>query len=226
MKKRILSIFLAAAMVLSLAACGNNNTASGNASESGTSGAAGTGDGTGTTSGATYTYHTYTTALANNWNEHSWETNADDTVRSYITSPLVTMSIDDSENGVYQWIYEMATSVEDVTASHQDDLTKYGVTLQSGKTAADTKSGFVFEIKLREGAKWQDGTPINADSYIYSMKQLLDPKMQNYRANLYYAGESAVAGGFTYYNSLNTGYYVPVAYDEVAGIVVHILPSD
>lgn len=219
MKKRILSIFLAAAMVLSLAACGNNNTASGNASESGTSGAAGTGDGTGTMAGATYTYHTYTTALANNWNEHSWETNADDIVRSYITSPLVTMSIDDSENGVYQWIYEMATSVEDVTASHQDDLTKYGVTLQSGKTAADTKSGFVFEIKLREGAKWQDGTPINADSYIYSMKQLLDPKMQNYRANLYYAGESAVAGGFTYYNSLNTGYYVPVAYDEVAGIL-------
>ena len=217
MKKRILSIFLAAAMVLSLAACGNNNTASGSASESGTSGAAG--EESGNVAGATYTYRTYTTALANNWNEHSWETNADDAIRGYVTSPLVTMSIDDSEKGVYQWIYEMATSVEDVTASHQDDLTKYQVTLQSGKTVADTKSGYVFEIKLREGAKWQDGTPINADSYIYSMKQLLNPRMQNYRAKLYYAGESAVAGGFTYYNSLNTGYYIPVAYDEVEGIL-------
>ena len=49
--------------------------------------------------------------------------------------------------------------------------------------------------------KWQDGTAINADTYIYSMKALLDPTMRNYRANLYYDGESAVAGGNTYYNS-------------------------
>ncbi|MGN0401942.1 MAG: ABC transporter substrate-binding protein [Acetatifactor sp.] len=217
MKKKVLSIFLASAMALSMAACGNN-AAGGSASGSGAAGA--TGEGSDIVAEApSYTYHTYSSALANNWNEHSWETNADDTIRSYITSPLVTMSIEDSENGVYQWIYEMATSVEDVTASHQDDLTKYKVTLQSGKTAADTKSGFVFEIKLREGAKWQDGTPINADSYIYSMKQLLNPQMQNYRANLYYAGESAVAGGFTYYNSLNTGYYVPVAYSEVESLL-------
>ncbi len=167
------------------------------------------------TAEATYTYKSYSTALGSNWNPHSWETNADDAVNSYITSPFVTMSILDSENGVYQWVYEMATSVTDVTAEHQDDLTKYNVTLQEGKTAADTTEGFVFEIKLNENAKWQDGTPINADSYIYSMKQLLDSKMKNYRANLYYAGESAVAGGLAYYNS-GSDIYAPVvpAYGE------------
>ncbi len=150
---------------------------------------------------ATYTYHTYSSALGNNWNPHTWETNADDAVNSYITSPFCTMSILDSENGVYQWVWEMATSATDVTAEHQDDLVKYKVDLQPGKTAEDTTSGYVFEIKLNPNAKWEDGTPINADSYIYSMKQLLDPKMRNYRANLYYAGESAVAGGNAYYNS-------------------------
>ena len=33
------------------------------------------------------------------------------------------------------------------------------------------------------------------------MKQLLNPRMRNYRANLYYAGESAVAGGSAYYHA-------------------------
>ena len=56
-------------------------------------------------------------------------------------------------------------------------------------------------MKLNPKACWQDGTPINADSYIYSMQQLLDPAMKNYRANLYYSGESAIAGGNGYFNS-------------------------
>ena len=74
---------------------------------------------------ATYTYHTYSSSLGNNWNPHTWETNADDSILSYLSSPFCTMSIKDSENGVYQWVYEMATSIEDVTAEHRDDLTKY-----------------------------------------------------------------------------------------------------
>ena len=153
-----------------------------------------------------YTYRSATTALGTNWNPHTWEMSTDDTMLSYVESPLATMSIDDSENGVYQWIFVMASYAKDVTAEHQDDLTKYGVTLQSGKTAEETDAGFVFEIGLRENAKWEDGTPINADTYIYSMKQLLDPAMKNYRANTYYAGESAVAGGDKYYYAGDTAY--------------------
>ena len=120
-----------------------------------------------------------------------------------------TMSILDSENGVYQWVYVAAESIEDVTADHQDDLVKYPVNLPDGQSVEETTSGFVFEIKLNPDMKWEDGTPINADSYIYSMQQLLNPEMHNYRANLYYAGESAVAGGHEYYYSLDEGMYVP-----------------
>lgn len=158
-----------------------------------------------------YTYNSYSTSLASNWNPHTWETNADDAMNDYLTVPFVTMQADDTENGVYQWVYEMATEINDVTASHQDDLTKYKVYLPDGKTAADITEGYVFELKLNPDAKWQDGTPINADSYIYSMQQLLDPQMKNYRANLYYSGESAVAGGFAYY------YGGGDAYNEAAG---------
>ena len=52
----------------------------------------------------TYTYHMYKSALATNWNPHTWETNLDDAMLGYILSPLATMTIDDSENGVCQWI--------------------------------------------------------------------------------------------------------------------------
>lgn len=171
------------------------------------------------TAEATYTYNSYSSALGSKWNPHNWDTNADDAILSYVTSPFVTMSILDSENGVYQWVYEMATSITDVTAEHQDDLVKYNVTLQEGKTAEETTSGFVFEIKLNEKAAWNDGTPINADSYIYSMKQLLAPEMKNYRANLYYAGESAVAGGLEYYNAGSVAYIDAAGAYAVADLV-------
>ncbi|MCQ2770777.1 MAG: ABC transporter substrate-binding protein [Clostridia bacterium] len=163
----------------------------------------------------TYTYKSYSSALGTNWNPHTWEMNSDDLILSYVSSPFVTMSIKDSENGVYQWVYEMATEVTDVTKEHQSDLTKYKVTLQSGKTPETTESGYVFEIKLNPNAKWENGVAIKADDYIYSMKQLLDSKMKNYRANLYWQGESAVAGGYAYYNS-ESPLYTPVVppYDE------------
>ena len=147
-----------------------------------------------------YTYRGSTTALGDNWNPHTWETSADD-LSSYLQTPLATMSIKDSEKGIYQWVFKAATSVTDVTKDNQADLTKYKVTLPEGQTVEQTEKGYVFEIKLNPNMKWQDGTAINADTYIYSMKALLDPAMRNYRANLYYDGESAVAGGNAYYNS-------------------------
>ncbi len=148
-----------------------------------------------------YTLNSATTALGTNWNPHTWENNSDDAINGYITSPFCTMSILDSENGVYQWVYEMATSITDVTAANQGDLTKYNVTLPAGKSADKVTEGYVYEIALNPDAKWEDGTPINADTYIYSMQQLLNPEMFNYRANLYIAGESALAGANGYYYS-------------------------
>ena len=203
--KKFLALLLALTMVLSLAACGNK-TDSTETTPSATE-AVGATEPTGIV--YNYTYRTSTTALGTNWNPHTWDTNADDTMLSYVSTPFVYMSIEDSLNGVYQWIYLAATDVTDVTADHQDDLTKYEVTLPEGQAVEDTTSGFVFEIALNPEMKWEDGTPINDDSYIYSMQQLLNPEMKNYRANLYYAGESAVAGGSKYYYSMDEGMYVP-----------------
>lgn len=208
--KKTFALLLAVLMGASvLASCGNNGGSSTPSSSTPGSNASQSTDAT----PASYTYNAYDSALGNNWNPHTWETNADDTIQSYLSTPLATMSILDSENGVYQWIYEAATSVEDVTADHQDDLTKYKASLPEGKSASDVTEGYVYELKLNPDMKWEDGTPINADTYIYSMKQLLNPDMQNYRANLYYDGESAVAGGNTYYYSKTKSIMTPYAND-------------
>ena len=148
-----------------------------------------------------YTYNSYTSSLGSNWNPHSWENSGDSAIAGYLEMPFVTMQAKDTKNGVYQWIYEMATAITDVTADNKADLEKYGSTLPEGKTLDEVDSGYVFEIKLNPNAKWQNGDVINADTYIYSMEKLLSSKMRNYRANLYYAGESAVAGGAGYFNS-------------------------
>ena len=148
-----------------------------------------------------YTYKSWASSLGTNWNPHTWENNADSAMMGYIESPLVDLSVLNSEEGTYQWVYEMATSIKDVTADHQDDLTKYGSILPAGKTAADVTEDYVYEIKLNPNAKWETGEPINADTYIYSMQMLLSSKMRNYRANNYIAGSSAIAGAMGYYNS-------------------------
>ena len=202
--KKLLAMLLALAMVLSLVACGNNAQPAET-----TAPAAAETEPAAEVVADTYTYRTYSQSLGTNWNPHTWEMSGDSTIMSYIESPLCDMSIEDSLNGVYQWIMVAATSITDVTADNQADLTKYDVTLPEGQTAEETTAGFVFEIALNPDMCWEDGTPINADTYIYSMQQLLNPDMKNYRANLYYAGESAVAGGSKYYYSNDEGMYVP-----------------
>jgi len=146
-----------------------------------------------------YTYRTYTTTLGTDWNPHTWQTNYDNSILGYLTSPFVDMAVLDSEKGIYQWVFEMATSIEDVTADNQADLLKYGSSLPEGVDYSKVTSGYVYEIKLNKDAKWENGVPISADDYIYSMKMLLSPEMKNYRANLYISGESALAGAYEYY---------------------------
>ena len=171
-----------------------------------------------------YTYNSYTSSLGSNWNPHTWENSGDSAIAGYLEMPLVTMQVLDSKNGIYQWIYEMATDITDVTATHQADLTKYGATLPEGVTdASQVTSGYVYEIKLNPNAKWQNGDIINADSYIYSMEKLLNSKMRNYRANLYYAGESA--GGAGYFNSEAPIYSDLVTYTSDTDFVVNADPA-
>lgn len=157
-----------------------------------------------------YTYAIGTQELGTIWNPHALKTYADKTIFNYITSPLVDISIKDSINGIYQWVYEMATSVKDVTSTHKNDLTKYGVTLPEGVNVNSVESGYVYEIKLNTNAAWENGIKITADDYIYSMEMLLHPKFRNLGATPYYWGDFAIAGASEFYNSNSPIYSVVV----------------
>ena len=206
--KKLLAMLLAVVMVLSMAACGEKDPKVTTAAPTSAPTTAPT---TAPTEPATtepepakvptYTWNGYSSSLANNWNPHTWETNADSGMFTYLTSPLVDYTILDSEDGLYQYTYDMAVSVTDVTKDNVADLEKYAVNLPEGETAADQDMGYVYELKLRPEACWADGTKITADDYVYSLQQLLAPEMHNYRANNYISGEYAWAGAADYYNS-------------------------
>ena len=153
-----------------------------------------------------YTLNESLSASPLNWNPHSWETNADNYFAGYCEMGFVDVTI--AADGVnFEWVYEMATDVEDITKDFADK--------EKWQIPSDAESEYVYKITLNPGAKWEDGTPINADTYIESIQRLLDPKMQNYRSNTYTSGDASIKNANKYFNS-ELPIYAPVvpAYGE------------
>jgi oligopeptide transport system substrate-binding protein len=61
-----------------------------------------------------------------------------------------------------------------------------------------SEDGTVWTFKLREGLQWSDGTPIDANSYEYTYKMLLDPTLKNYRADMFFS-DLTVPGAEAYF---------------------------
>ena len=150
-----------------------------------------------------FTYRGYASSLGTKWDPFTWETSADNSMLDYVSEGFVGMVPLNTKTGSWQWSYDLAKSVTDVTAAHVADLDKYHVAHAEGVT-----SGYVYDVKINTSAKWEEktigdkvygGKNITIDEIIESFKLMMDPASKNYRANLYYAGESAVAGGNQYY---------------------------
>ena len=156
--------------------------------------------GRGQTGGESYTYRDYVSTLATNWNPHTYETAGDGYPAEFIRVGLYRLIFNDELHptdgkapfSAYTVLPEMAAAEPvDVTAAVRSEHPEFGIP----ETA---QSGFAYEIALNPDACWEDGTPINADTYIYSMKRLLDPELLNYRASDYYAGSFSIAGAEEY----------------------------
>ena len=135
-----------------------------------------------------YTYNDYIAGTTNmKWGTVNWETNEDNYVVSKITSGFYNFYLNDTKDG---WAIgcDLASELPvDVTS---DYVGSYGI--EEGDTAK------AWKITLNPDACWEDGTPINADSYIYSYQQLLDPIMLNRRADSLYAGDFQIYGAKNY----------------------------
>ncbi len=139
-------------------------------------------------------YNTTTSVMPSNWNEFTYADNNDTQIMSYIGSSFFEYdykfaddkkyNADGSINkegivaGAYTTNYSAATKLEDVTSSVD---AKWGYTAEQ-----KAEGGYAWKITLRDDLKWDDGTAITAEDFVYSMKQLLDPAFMNFRANTYY----------------------------------------
>lgn len=92
-------------------------------------------------------------------NPHTWTNTAEGDMMGLITESFVSLVLNDSADGF----------------KFQPVLAKEMPKINADKT--------VYTYTLRDNLKFSDGTPIDTDTFIYSYKMLLDPKLKNYRAN-------------------------------------------
>ena len=169
-KKMLLVGVVTTAAVLSLGACGKKTP-------------------------KTYTYNTYTTVSPSNWNELTYQDANDTQIMSYIGGSFFTFNYEFDANGKivdggYKVEYDGATNLKDVT---EDYAGKDGYLVP-----AEAKERYAYEITLRDDLKWDDGTPISAKDFVYTMKQQLDPLFFNYRADSYYNGSLVINNAKNY----------------------------
>ena len=143
--------------------------------------------------GKQYTYHTYTAQSPSNWNELTYQDNNDTQIMSYIGSSFFTYDFKYDENGEilpgeFVMKYNAATALEDVSADYVGE--KWGI--------AEGDKGRAYKITLREDLKWDDGTPIKAEDFVWTMQQQLDPLFQNYRADSFYVGSTIIVNAENY----------------------------
>lgn len=138
----------------------------------------------------TYTYNTAMTLSPTNWNPHTYKTTTDGDAYDYISNALYEFSYNEDYSG-YEIVPVMA-SADPVDVTDQYVGEDWGI--------AEGETGKAFRIALNPDACWQDGTPINADTYIYSLEELLNPELQNSRASDYYQSSLAIhnAKGYVY----------------------------
>lgn len=137
-----------------------------------------------------YTYRDVYETAPSTWNPHTYRTKEDGYVNGYTTLGLYSFFFTDDYSG-YEVRPEMAAAEPiDVTEKYKADE-KWGI-------PAEADSGYAYEIQLNPLAKWEDGTPINAETYVYSMERLLNPDLLNYRASNYYTGDLVIKNAEKY----------------------------
>jgi oligopeptide transport system substrate-binding protein len=108
-------------------------------------------------------------------------------------SELYTLVSDYLYDGDYDWDLAIdlgiASEVGDFTNTAQLPF-NYFPAMATERPVDVNGDGMVWEVTLREDLEFVDGTPIDANTFDYSYKQLLDPKLLNARATNLYSTDS------------------------------------
>ena len=199
MKKFLTSLFailMVVSMVLSMASCKDKTV------DPTTNGPAGP------TGPATYTYEDAVTTLSANWNPHTYQTSDESYPISFITTGLYGFFFNDNAIHTVEGKdpYKGYVIVPEMAAELPIDVTETVKANAAYGIPADATSGYAYLIKLNPNAKWENGVAINAETYVYSMRMLLNPDLQNYRGPDYFDGDFAIANAKKYYYQGTTAY--------------------
>lgn len=140
-----------------------------------------------------YTMREYTSQMPSQWCTILSSDNVNNTMESYFTSAFYEFNYKFDANGkivpgAYTVEYSASTKLEDVTKKYAG---KYGL-------AADATKGQAFAMTLRNDLKWDDGTPIKAADFVYTMSQQLSPKYLFATASNYYSGNYVIHNAQNY----------------------------
>lgn len=162
-----------------------------------------------------YTMREYTSQMPSQWCTILSSDNVNNTMESYFTSAFYEFNYKFDANGkivpgAYTVEYSASTKLEDVTKKYAG---KYGL-------AADAEKGQAFAMTLRNDLKWDDGTPIKAADFVYSMSQQLSPKYLFATASNYYSGNYVIHNAQNYVKQGQKGWFdngdMNLAYSDLA----------
>lgn len=162
-----------------------------------------------------YTMREYTSQMPSQWCTILSSDNVNNTMESYFTSAFYEFNYKfDADGkivpGAYTVEYSASTKLEDVTKKYAG---KYGL-------AADAEKGQAFAMTLRNDLKWDDGTPIKAADFVYSMSQQLSPKYLFATASNYYSGNYVIHNAQNYVKQGQKGWFdngnMNLAYSDLA----------
>lgn len=171
--------------------------------------------GTGWEDAKMYTMREYTSQMPSQWCTILSSDNVNNTMESYFTSAFYEFNYKFDANGkivpgAYTVEYSASTKLEDVTKKYAG---KYGL-------AADAEKGQAFAMTLRNDLKWDDGTPIKAADFVYTMMQQLSPKYLFATASNYYSGNYVIHNAQNYVKQGQKGWFdngnMNLAYSDLA----------
>lgn len=162
-----------------------------------------------------YTMREYTAQMPSQWCTILTSDNVNNAMESYFMSSFYEFNYKFDANGkivpgAYTVEYSAATKLEDVTAKYAG---RYGL-------AADAEKGQAFAMTLRNDLKWDDGTPIKAADFVYTMMQQLSPKYLFATASNYYSGNYVIHNAQNYVKQGQKGWFdngnMNLAYSDLA----------
>lgn len=158
--------------------------------------------GTGWEDAKMYTMREYTSQMPSQWCTILSSDNVNNEMESYFTSAFYEFNYKFDANGkivpgAFTVEYSASTKLEDVTKKYAG---QYGL-------AADAEKGQAFAMTLRNDLKWDDGTPIKAADFVYSMSQQLSPKYLFATASNYYSGNYVIHNAQNYVKQGQSGWF-------------------